>query len=92
MSFFEAIDPSFDHYVLGNAPVKQLATGFDWSKGRSGLAMRTACCSRTFPTTKSCAGRPTQAYRPTARRPISPMDTPAMNKDVWCRASTEPVA
>jgi gluconolactonase len=33
MSFFEAVDPVFDTYVLGNAPVKQLATGFDWVEG-----------------------------------------------------------
>ena len=33
MSFFEVIDPSFARYVLGNAPVKQLATGFDWVEG-----------------------------------------------------------
>lgn len=33
MSFFEAIDPSFNNFVLGNAPVKQLATGFDWVEG-----------------------------------------------------------
>lgn len=33
MSFFEVIDPVFNTYVLGNAPVKQLATGFDWVEG-----------------------------------------------------------
>lgn len=33
MSFFEVIDPKFSTYVLGNAPVKQLATGFDWVEG-----------------------------------------------------------
>ena len=33
MSFFEVIDPAFGRYVLGNAPVKQLATGFDWVEG-----------------------------------------------------------
>ncbi len=33
MSFFEAIDPVFNSFVLGNAPVKQLATGFDWVEG-----------------------------------------------------------
>lgn len=33
MSFFEVVDPAFGHYVLGNAPVKQLATGFDWVEG-----------------------------------------------------------
>ncbi len=33
MSFFEVIDPLFGTYVLGNAPVKQLATGFDWVEG-----------------------------------------------------------
>ena len=33
MSFFEAHDPIFESYVLGNAPVKQLATGFDWVEG-----------------------------------------------------------
>jgi gluconolactonase len=33
MSFFEAHDPIFETYVLGNAPVKQLATGFDWVEG-----------------------------------------------------------
>ena len=33
MSCFEAIDPVFGTYVLGNAPVKQIATGFDWVEG-----------------------------------------------------------
>lgn len=33
MSFFETLDPAFGRYVLGNAPVKQLATGFDWVEG-----------------------------------------------------------
>ena len=33
MSFYEAIDPVFASYVMGNAPVKQLATGFDWVEG-----------------------------------------------------------
>ncbi len=33
MSFFEELDPIFGTYVLGNAPVKQLATGFDWVEG-----------------------------------------------------------
>ncbi len=33
MSCFEVIDPVFGTYVLGNAPVKQIATGFDWVEG-----------------------------------------------------------
>lgn len=33
MSFFEVIDPKFGTFVLGNAPVKQLAGGFDWVEG-----------------------------------------------------------
>ncbi|MDB2407156.1 SMP-30/gluconolactonase/LRE family protein [Jannaschia sp.] len=33
MSFFESHDPAFDRFVLGNAPVKRLATGFDWVEG-----------------------------------------------------------
>lgn len=33
MSFFETHDPQFASYVMGNAPVKQLATGFDWVEG-----------------------------------------------------------
>lgn len=33
MSFYEVNDPKFGSYVLGNAPVKQLATGFDWAEG-----------------------------------------------------------
>ena len=33
MAFFEIIDPRFARYVIGNAPVKQLATGFDWAEG-----------------------------------------------------------
>ena len=33
MSFAEVIDPVFGTYFLGNAPVKQLATGFDWVEG-----------------------------------------------------------
>lgn len=33
MSQFEIIDPAFGRYVLGNAPVKQIATGFDWLEG-----------------------------------------------------------
>ena len=33
MSFFQAYEPIFNTFVLGNAPVKQLATGFDWVEG-----------------------------------------------------------
>lgn len=33
MAFFEVIDPAFGSFVMGNAPVKQLATGFDWTEG-----------------------------------------------------------
>lgn len=33
MSFFECDDPQFASWVLGNAPVKRLATGFDWVEG-----------------------------------------------------------
>lgn len=33
MPHFEVIDPAFGRFVLGNAPVKQLATGFDWVEG-----------------------------------------------------------
>ena len=33
MSFFEVHDPAFSRFVLGNAPVKRLATGFDWVEG-----------------------------------------------------------
>lgn len=33
MSFFEALDPQFSKFVLGNAPVKEIASGFDWVEG-----------------------------------------------------------
>ena len=33
MPFFDLIDPRFGAYVLSNAPVKKLATGFDWAEG-----------------------------------------------------------
>lgn len=33
MSFFQVVEPVFSSYVLGNAPVKQIATGFDWTEG-----------------------------------------------------------
>lgn len=33
MSFFEASDPRFGRFVMFNAPLKQLATGFDWVEG-----------------------------------------------------------
>ncbi len=33
MSFFEVHDPAFAAYVIGNAPVKRLAGGFDWAEG-----------------------------------------------------------
>ncbi len=33
MTFFEVVDPLFKRYILGNAPVKRLATGFDWVEG-----------------------------------------------------------
>ena len=33
MSSFEIIDPVFGTYVLGNAPIKKLVTGFDWVEG-----------------------------------------------------------
>jgi gluconolactonase len=32
-TFFEVHDPVFSSYVLFNAPVKRLATGFDWAEG-----------------------------------------------------------
>ena len=33
MSFFEAIEPQFNNFILGNAPVKKIAEGFDWVEG-----------------------------------------------------------
>ncbi len=33
MSFFDAIEPQFNTFVLGNAPVKKIATGYDWVEG-----------------------------------------------------------
>jgi gluconolactonase len=33
MSFFEIHDPAFSAFVMGNAPVKRLTTGFDWVEG-----------------------------------------------------------
>lgn len=33
MSFYDAIDPRFGRFVMFNAPLKQLATGFDWVEG-----------------------------------------------------------
>jgi gluconolactonase len=33
MSFFESYHPAFDRFVLGNAPLKRIATGFDWVEG-----------------------------------------------------------
>lgn len=33
MPCFEVTDPRFAHFVMGNAPVKRLATGFDWVEG-----------------------------------------------------------
>lgn len=33
MSFFEVIDERFRSFVMGNAPLKQIATGFDWVEG-----------------------------------------------------------
>lgn len=33
MSFFETCEPVFGTYILGNAPVKQIATGFAWVEG-----------------------------------------------------------
>lgn len=33
MTSFEILDPAFGTYILGNAPIKKLATGFDWVEG-----------------------------------------------------------
>lgn len=33
MSFFEIQEPEFERFILGNAPVKQLVSGFDWVEG-----------------------------------------------------------
>ncbi|MEY4983596.1 MAG: hypothetical protein RIR62_1862 [Pseudomonadota bacterium] len=33
MPFYEAVDPVFRSYVMGNAPLKKLASGFDWAEG-----------------------------------------------------------
>lgn len=33
MSFFEVVDPVFSSFVMGNAPVKEIASGYDWVEG-----------------------------------------------------------
>jgi gluconolactonase len=33
MSFFEAEEKTFPRFILGNAPLKKLADGFDWAEG-----------------------------------------------------------
>jgi gluconolactonase len=33
MPFFESDDPAFNRFVMGNAPLKSLASGFDWVEG-----------------------------------------------------------
>jgi gluconolactonase len=33
MSFFEATEAAFRQFVMGNAPLQKLATGFDWVEG-----------------------------------------------------------
>jgi gluconolactonase len=33
MSCFQIVDPAFGGFILHNAPVKRLATGFDWAEG-----------------------------------------------------------
>lgn len=33
MSFFQAVDPAFSRFVLHNAPVKEIASGYDWVEG-----------------------------------------------------------
>ena len=33
MAFYEAMDPRFGSFVQFNAPLKKLATGFDWVEG-----------------------------------------------------------
>lgn len=33
MSFYTAADPRFQRFVMFNAPLKRLATGFDWTEG-----------------------------------------------------------
>ena len=33
MSCFDVLDPRFASFIMGNAPVKKLATGFDWVEG-----------------------------------------------------------
>lgn len=33
MSSWEIVEPAFKSYVIGNAPLKQIAGGFDWTEG-----------------------------------------------------------
>jgi gluconolactonase len=33
VTFFESYSPAFSRFVLGNAPLQKLATGFDWVEG-----------------------------------------------------------
>ncbi len=33
MTFFESYSPAFNRFVMGNAPLQKLATGFDWVEG-----------------------------------------------------------
>ena len=56
MSFFEAFDPSFKTYVLGNAPVKRIASGFDWTEGPVWFGDAGALLSPTSPMTDHAMG------------------------------------
>jgi gluconolactonase len=56
VSFFEILDPAFGAYVLGNAPVKRLASGFDWVEGPVWFGDLHCLLFSDIPTTASCAG------------------------------------
>jgi len=49
MEGFEICEPRFAQYVLDNAPLEELATGFRWIEVWSGWAMPDAFYSRDLP-------------------------------------------
>lgn len=88
MSFFEISDPAFGRFVMGNAPVKQLATGFDWVEGPVWFGDLDCLLFSDIPNNRILRWMPDGSLTTFVHPPILPMAIPETDKGAWSVVNT----
>ena len=92
MSFFEIHDPAFGRFVMGNAPVKRLATGFDWVEGPVWFGDAGCLLFSDIPNNRILRWTRRRADHLPRSPPTMPTATPATGRGGWSAANTAPGA